>query len=211
MNVGKRSLKVDRKMRELLTLEKEPVDFFIVAFPPRVHMYWRDAWNSTTLWIEKINNYAKRILGIKGVDIWAPRELKGLVTRTCLRSSRDFKCDISHRKPTPLKNDKIITKYRCMKMPKYIWVTELSYPSDLKGGSTLNRKIRGEIVLDSTSNRHVPEENLLAFHLNGKMFVPKEGDSELIVADDVPYSPLIRSRCQNPVGAVATTGTRKVN
>lgn len=193
-DVGKRKVKIGKKTRELPKLGGESVDFFIVAFPPRVHMYWQDAWNSTKLWIEKINRYAKRILGITGVDIWAPRELKSLVMRTYLRLSSDFKYDISHRQPLPLQNDKIITKYKCMHMSKYIWVTELSNPSDLKDDSTFNRKIRGEIVLDSTSNRHVPEENLLAFHLNGKMFVPgPERENELIVADDVPYSALIRS------------------
>lgn len=195
MNVGKRTIKVDNKKRELLTLGGEIVDFFIVAFPQRVHMYWRDAWNSTTLWMEKekINNYAK-VLGTTKIDIWADSELKNLVSRTYLRLSRDFKHDIAHRKPLNLKNDKIITKYRCMQMPKYIWVTELSRPSDLKRGSLLDRKIRGEIILDSTSNRHVPEENLLAFHLNGKMLVPKpEDDPELIIADDIPYSAMRRS------------------
>jgi hypothetical protein len=77
-------------------------------------------------------------------------------------------------------------------------VTELSYPSAFKSTSHLDRKICGEIVLDSTSNRHVPDENLLAFHLNGKMFAPKENGSELIVADNVPYSPLIRSSYKMP-------------
>jgi hypothetical protein len=183
---------------EFLTLRGEEVDVFIVSFPKRVHMYWEDARDTARLWIDEINQYATGILELDGITIWDRDDIESLVLRSYLRLSSDFKADLLAPKPEKQRNWQIIARYKCMQMPKYIWVVELSRNSDLVGISFDDRKIRGEIILDSTGNRHVPEETLLAFHLDGKMFIPRKAEkpAELIVVDSTPYSPLLRSKRQ---------------
>ena len=199
MLVGMRPPKEEEgESTEFLTLGSQEADVFIVSFPKRVHMYWEDARDTAHLWIEEINEYATGILGLDGITIWARDDIESLVLRSYLRLSSDFKADLLAPKPEERRNLQIISRYKCMQMPKYIWVVELARNSDLVGTSLDDRKIRGEIILDSTGNRHVPEETLLAFHLNGKMFIPREAKNraELIVVDSTPYSPLLRSKRQ---------------
>ena len=185
----------------LLELGGRTVDFFMVAFPPRVHMYGHEALQIAKLWIKEINNYVAELLRISPKSLWQPKELKKLVLRTYLRLSSDFKSDILNPQAEMLRNDKIIAKYKCMQMPKYVWVVEIGQSSDWEGISLKNRKIRGEIILDATGSRHVPEEALMAFHLNGIMFIPgrKGQGDELIVEDEQLYTPLRRTIRQEEI------------
>lgn len=199
MPVGARPPKKEKgESTEFLTLGGQETDVFIVSFPQRVHMYWEDARDTARLWIEEIDRYATLLLGLGDMTIWARDDIENLVLRSYLRLSSDFKADLLVPEPEVRRNEQIIARYKCMQMPKYVWVVELARNSDLVGISLDDRKIRGEIILDSTGNRHVLEETLLAFHLDGKMFIPREAKNpaELIVVDNTPYSPLLRSKRQ---------------
>jgi hypothetical protein len=186
---------------QFLTLASQEVDVFIVSFPARIHMYWQDARDTALLWVEEIDRYAAGLLELGETTVWSKEDLQDLFLRPYLRSSSDFKCDLLDSTPDTRRNETIIAKYKCMHMPKYVWVIELARRSDLEGIPLIQRKIRGEIVLDSTANRHVPEETLLAFHFDGKMFMPrrKGRQTELIVVEEGSYSPLKRSKHQNSI------------
>jgi hypothetical protein len=189
-----------KQQMDLLTLDGEEVDLFMVPFPARVHMNWKDVQGAANLWIEHICDYVGEALGIDRSLLWRQEERDALVIRMYLRLSSDFKNDLTNPKGGNLRNEKIIARYRCMHMPKYIWVVELASRADLKLASVYNRRIRGEIILDSTGNRHVPDETLMAFHLNGLMFAqePQKKIYELIHADELPYSPLQRPSSPSP-------------
>jgi len=196
MKLGKitKDLEHGRK-KQFLTLNNQEVESCIIPFPERVYMRREDVKIHTTDWLEKVNHHVARLFDIHPSYLWASKDIENLVIRAYLRLSRSFKCDILNRHSSVLRNERIIAKYKCMQMPKYIWVVELASRSDLKGNSMYERKIRGEIIFDSTGNRHVPEETLMAFHLNGIMFIPRRTGkpSELFTVNESPYSPLQRS------------------
>ena len=179
---------------DILTLDCHRIEYFIVPFPPRVHMEWKEAQLISRVWIQCIIEYIAGLFKIEKSKLWAAEEMENLVIRTFLRLSSSFKEDIFGPQAGQLRDEAVIDKYRCMKMPKYIWVVELAKRSELQNISLDERKIRGEIILDSTGRRETPEKALMAFHLNGIMFVPgQEGKpSELIVTEETPYSPLLR-------------------
>lgn len=186
----------DGRELEVLTLDDRPVNFFLVALPPRIHMHWHDVWRHTSISIEGINNYAAACMNMEGEEFWRREALDNLVARVYLRLSSDFKHDLLNQEAgQTLRNTTAVAKYKCMHMPKYVWVVELANRSELQSVSAYERKIRGEILLDSTGNRHIPDETLMALNLNGVMFIPRCGETpaEVIVADDLPYSPLQRS------------------
>jgi hypothetical protein len=181
-----------------LTFAQDAVLSLIVPLPHRVNMHFEDARFCAILWLNVINWYAANRLESPGLTIWPPASLENLVTRIYLRRSSDFKHDLLN---SPiggyLRNPQIIARYRCMEMPKYIWVIELADCTDMQNKPLSERKIRGEILLDSTGNRNVPEETLLGFHLNGILFIPgrNEKSSTLVTApedEDLAYSPLQR-------------------
>lgn len=197
MPVGPR-VPADGPSTQLLTLSEQEVDVFIVSFPARINMYWQDARDTAMVWIEEIDRYVAGLLGLGETVVWRKEDLQNIVLRAYLRLSSDFKNDLLNPTPDMRRNETIIAKYKCMHMPKYVWVIELASRSDLEGIALTRRKIRAEIVLDSTANRHVPEEALLAFHFDGKMFIPRRNGrpAELIPVEEKPYSPLKRSKHQ---------------
>jgi hypothetical protein len=183
-----------KKVR-LLTLDDKPVDFCLVAMPPRVHLTAEDVWDTARLWIAMIRPYVQRFGNVSQRKLRRlPTSLKGLVLRIYLRLSGDFKEDLAHQREPDCRDEVITSRYLCMPMPKYVWVIELARQSDLRGQSPHDRMIRGEIILDSTGNKRLPEETLLAFHMDGTMFIPERPgrDAELVIAPPRLYRPLQR-------------------
>ena len=180
-----------------LTLDGNVIDFCISHLPPRVNLNWNDAIGHAKLLIEQIRDRIIESLqpefDIGKADLWKDEDLEDLVFRTYLRPSSKFKADLlegEHKR-----HPNIIAKYRCMRMPKYLWVIELSRKSELEAKDLYARKIYGEILFDSTGNRHVPSETFMAFHLNGIMYTEGQNNlcPELIIEDASPYTPLQRS------------------
>jgi hypothetical protein len=90
----------------------------------------------------------------------------------------------------------IVAYYRCLQMPRYIWVVELADQGELEGKSPYSRKIRGEILLDATANRHAPDEALLSFQYDGRLYIPGRFENASLyftVEDAKPYRPLLRA------------------
>jgi len=180
--------------QSFLTLKGEIIDFCIVALPPRVHLRWEDVREHTKTWLRTASAYVSADLGFAKTDLWDSKLLRNLVTRTYLRRSRDFKQDLV-REERPCRHPEFVAKYRCMQMPKYVWVVELGIKSKLEGCDPYSRTIVGEIVFDSTANRHIVDKSVLAFHLAGMMYVRGhngDGSALIVQPDEKPYRPLLR-------------------
>jgi len=187
----------------LLTLDKSPVDVCFASLPERVHVTWNDVNKAIDIWLSEIRQYTSAIMGIPEDKLWLDEELQSIITRVYLRRSSDYKRDILIGEQTERRHDSIVAQYLCMPMPKYVWVVELAQAADITNCETTDRMICGEIVIDSTGNRHVPEQTLLAFHLNGIMFTPVSPVSfgsirepQLIVEESIRYKPLLRDKNQ---------------
>ena len=119
----------------------------------------------------------------------------GLVIRTYLKSSNDFKQMI--RKGAAEGNiiHKLSDIYSDKKMPKYIWVTEISTITDFKKENPEDRLTYGEIIIDPTASIYAP--NWLVIHLPGIVLLKDPNEVGLerpaeILIDDKPRVHLTR-------------------
>lgn len=197
--------------QEVLTLDDKNVDYCIAIVPPRVHLRPEDAIQIGTVWIRGIRQW---VLGmdwksIPGVDpvkegiIWEEEDLQDLVFRPYLRSSGKFKREIMEFARRTQIDPAIAARYWCMPMPKYVWVLELSKSTEVGGKTPCERPVRGEIILDSTANRFVFDDCLLAFHLNGRMYWREKNKEEPEYLfewnfDSKPRPPLLRPLNREP-------------
>lgn len=180
--------------RELLKIGDYEIDFLVTALPDRVHMYWDDALEHAKLWLQTIKSVVHDWFPKQ--KLWVKESLDNLICRVYLRESRTFKSDILSTHNRQSRSKTLIEKYRLMEMPKYIWVIEFARQNDLE--RIYDRKICGELLLDSTGNRNLADETLLAFTLDGISFIPNEFIApELVISGKKKYSPLQR---HNAVG-----------
>ena len=113
---------------EYLALDGEPVDFCLVAFPPRVLMTWQDVRDMCGVWLVDgaMGEYAAANTETDPTELWSPRDLETTVFRIYLRLSSDFKRDLLRAPPDERRHRDLIDRYLCMPMPKYVWVVELA-------------------------------------------------------------------------------------
>ena len=197
MKVGSRSHR-GRSGVTVLELEGNPVDFCLVALPQRVNMTWQDVLIHTKAWLEEATEFvARQILKATPDQLWTPEERRNLVIRAYLRRCSQFKEDIVAGPREERRHEDIIAKYMCMPMPKYVWVVELARLQDIENREFESRVIVGEILIDSTASPHVPEQSVLAFHLNGAMYAAPQDEASamLLVRESRAYRPLRRSQC----------------
>jgi hypothetical protein len=130
---------------------------------------------------------------------FSEHEETGLVFRIYLKRSADFKADL------PLGMSETFRHvYRSMRMPLYVWVAEISKGDLLNHHKASERRIIGEIVIDSTADRHANLRSYLTVHLLGRMVVqdpqhPQE-DMLTLYADpgEKPYAHLVRGPRATP-------------
>jgi hypothetical protein len=199
MRVGKtvyRGSESSLRGTELLTLNGQVLEMCIVPLPARVHLTLDDILEKIEPWLELINDYiSAEMPNVPKKFLWPPWPKRGLIRRTYLRRSNEFKSDLL-RGTGPKRNLDVIAQYRCMQMPKYVWVVELADPRDLEGQNPYDRQIRGEMIFDSTANRHAIEDCLLSFHYDSRLYVRGHGErrSLFIVGEGgSPYQPLLRA------------------
>ena len=179
----------------LMSLDGKRVDFCLTAFPRRVNKDCEDVLETAKLWLEQIRKQiADRVSEVHVSDLWPSDDLGDLVLRIYLRLSSSFKADLLTPVPSKRRIAAVIHRYLCTPMPKYVWVVELAKRRGLAESTPHDRRIHGEIVFDSTGNRHLPEETLLAFHYDGVMYVPPTAskNAKLLVTRARPYLPLER-------------------
>ena len=83
----------------------------------------------------------------------------------------------------------IVEEYRRLKMPRFVWVVQLTNVNHYCKETAEDREIFGEILIDATGNKLALCH--LAIHLPGVLFVRRAEDDyipvPLIVPDDHPY------------------------
>lgn len=74
-----------------------------------------------------------------------------------------------------------------------MWVTEISLPDHLNLPRSEQRKMLGEIVMDSTADRHARLRSYLAIHFLGRMIV-RSRDYHRVYFDESegPYGHRVR-------------------
>jgi len=180
-------------------LDDAVVDFCIACIPHRVDLLWEDVRIHAEIWLERIGSLLSAEFDIPSKQLWSKRSLSDMVLRTYLRRSDRFKADMLSANDR-LRHRDFIGQYRCMPMPKYVWVVEMARQRNIEGVAPQERLIEGEMVFDSTGNRHVVTESLLAFHLDGLLYIPEPGGAEsmlLVRPDEQPYRPLLRPPLKN--------------
>lgn len=166
---------------------EEHARYVIVPVPATITMQADDVFRHVATLIERLNDVID-IFGKAAERLrFSTMELRALVFRTYLRPSNDFKVGLSSGM-----SELFWHRYRSMTMPRYIWVTEVAYARDINKVRSRDRRIIGEIIIDSTADRHARMTSYLAIHLLGRMIVRRP-------AEDIPYALYIDST-EQPYG-----------
>ena len=175
---------------------EENVRHVIVPCPKGIVRTHTDVFNLLRVWLE--STFTKRVF--KAAARGNPelesivesrlteKKVESLVTRTYLRHSNSFKEDISSDM-----SQRFGLQYKGLGMPKYLWVTELSTKELTCLSDSSERRIVGEIVMDSTGDRHNILGSLFVVHMWGLMLIYEPGGSKLFEDDkEKPYPGLVR-------------------
>lgn len=177
------------KSRQVYTISQNAA-YIIVPVPQNVSLQADDVFDHVAVLKDHLNDFVDLFEDSESFRFSAS-ELSGLVFRTFLRSSNEFKTNL----PRGM-SDVFRHSYRSLPMPRYIWVTEISKARYINKTHSKDRKILGEIIMDSTADRHSAMKSYLAIHLLGRMFVrkPLEEDPYVLYVDpsERPYAHLVR-------------------
>jgi hypothetical protein len=189
-----RDLFIRKNTKRSYSIEKQ-VLFAIVPVPKEVKLRVDDVNVSvrSLVTIERLNDFiSQNFPKIEGIQFSA-HELDGVIFRTYLRKSNDFKDWVAKSGMSGVFKH----MYRTLRMPRYVWVTEISRANLLNVKEASKRKIIGEIVTDSTADRHVMWASPLSIHLLGRAIVKWPGDNfpSRIYIDrtEEPYIHLVRT------------------
>lgn len=164
--------------------------YVVVPVPQDVSMQASDVFDHVDVLKEHINDLIDLFEDSEPFR-FTPSELTGLVFRTYLRLSNDFKTGLP-----PKISEFFRHRYKSLRMPRYIWVTEISKAEHINKPRSQDRKIVGEIIMDSTADQHSEMTSYLAIHLFGRFIVkrPEEDMPYAMYIDptEMPYSHLVR-------------------
>jgi hypothetical protein len=152
---------------------KDNVVGVIVPTPREVRMRLDDVLDHIKVLMEGRDFLLNALLEyFKGIDrnaLFRPEDFDHLVFRTFLVKSNDFKTGL------PVDEDyaPIRALYKGVRMPKYVWVTEISTAELINCSEPPERKRLGEIVIDSTADRHSILSSYLAIHFRGRLILKK--------------------------------------
>jgi len=185
-----------RSTRDAMSIQ-DHVRYALVPCPPGVTLQAPTVFRHIESLVEHIPGLSKVVTKDPDGRI-GKAQLRNLMKRPYLRKSNDFKRGLlpkaGYRGMSPL----FATAYRSMRMPKFVWVTELSTADLLSSTEASRRRILGEIVIDSTADHRSLRESFLAFHLAGRMIIrnpnAKGGPPIKVLIDQAeePYSHLVR-------------------
>ena len=117
-------------------------------------------------WIARINNLFRLLTAIGPHNFdefcFTEEELSGLVLRAYLRHSNVYKEALLHCADMDFALRK---EYRSRRLPKYIWVVEISREELLRKPRAELRQMIGEVLLDPTASEQAPIASMLFLHL----------------------------------------------
>lgn len=131
------------------------------------------------------------------LDALLPEAGNPIVTRSYFTLSEQYKAKINAQPPETGLHIQIRKKYSEMRMPRFIWIIELTTMQRLSQKSEQDRTILGEIILDTTSNKY-HSMPFLSLHYPG-VFIEQEIDKgelkpEFYVPDDRAYRHISRQK-----------------
>ncbi len=128
-----------------------------------------------------------------------PEEKNPLVTRSYFIQSEQYKEKINKQPKTGefgLHED-VKKRYLNMRMPRFIWVTEITSKERLSKEHESDRTILGEIILDTTANKYY-KLPFLAIHFPGVLIEQDYDMGELLegkyIPNDRPYRHITRQK-----------------
>lgn len=150
------------------------------VLPDRVNLRESDVRAHVDKWLKK---YIPALFR----ELWKNQSLDKLVTCIYLRRSDQFKRDIIPQprvaeiisnsdspQEKPARHKRLTDYYWHMRLPRFIWVVELSREEDIPENSPWERKLVGEMIFDSTSHFEDHANSLLAVHIAGKLVYRKQ-------------------------------------
>jgi len=164
--------------------------YIIVPVPRNVSLQADDVFDHVDVLKDHINDLIDLFEDSEHFHFSA-LDLRGLVFRTFLKNSNEFKANLPRGMNSVFQHC-----YKSLPMPRYIWITEISRARYINKALSKNRKILGEIIMDSTADRHSAMKSYLAIHLLGRMIVrrPEEDNPYALYVDpsEKPYTHLVR-------------------
>ncbi len=162
-------------------IKKELGNLFaiILPLPPGVSLLPEEA----TRKVRQLVLITSRLLGVPITS--------ELILRTYLESSNEYKASLINRLDMA---DWLKSFYRGRPMSKYIWISELSNKQLFNQVNRQDRKMFGEVIIDSAANPYTP--SFIAAHIPGYIFImkPEENDyvnamsSVIAITDDIAFT-----------------------
>lgn len=168
---------------------KNNIKIIIVPLPKQITLQANDVYERipSLLNIDFLNGTIMKLIKVEELN-FLQEELQVLICNVYLRKSSDFKASL----PKEM-NHRFRLIYKAMLMPKYIWVVELTKKDLIDSSLFKERKIIGEILIDSTADRNDDgPQSYLSIHLNGRMIVrePPDSLSLYLYLNEKPYPQL---------------------
>ena len=185
----------------------ENVDSVLVPLPPEVYMKGEDAELVAEGLIAQLkealcqseNTFAQILNEVSKVNDHTGSFLTALsdndlVIRTYLKPSNNLKQWFREGAQQDLITPEVAEIYSAKKLPKYVWVTEISIRSEFTKEKPTDRLMYGEIVIDPTAHVYAP--NWLIQHFPG-LVIAREPDTEslegpVVLLNDKPRAHLAR-------------------
>lgn len=169
---------------------KDNVKLIIVPLPKQITLQGNDVYKRipSLLDINFLNGVIRKLFK-EGELNFSQKELRGLIYHFYLRRSSDFKVSLPKGMSHYFR-----LKYKAMLLPKYIWVVELTKKDLASYPLSEERKIVGEILIDSTADRNdTGPQSYLALHLYGRMIIRKPPNflSFYYALNEKPYPQLV--------------------
>ena len=153
---------------------KDNVVGAIIPTPKEIKMRLDDVYMHIKVLMsgpDLLNEVLRVFKGIKADMMFQTDDFKDLIFRTFLVKSNDFKVSL----PNSQDYSAMRMLYRSTRMPKYIWLSEISTPDLINNTDSGQRKRLGEVILDSTADRHSYLTSYLAIHFKGRLVLKKAG------------------------------------
>jgi len=173
---------------------KENVKSIIIPAPKETKMRLDDVLSHIRVLMSDKNilNDLLNLWSDDGELLFQDDDFKGLVFRTYLTKSNNFKVNL------PDTEDYATVRVLCrsIRMPKYVWVTEISKADLINQSNPADRRRLGIIVFDSTADRYSYLASYLIIHFRQRFILKKAGTEQLFCVyrtTDLPCQHLVRS------------------
>ncbi len=185
----------------------QDIEHVIVPLPEKVYLLGHDAYNvaEKLLAMTEIESFLlksfKEYQNESARDLWSfmqpeYEEKNPVIIRCYFMDSSEYKKKILNETDSGL-HAAVKDAYLKMNLPHYIWIAEVTTANFLCNSKENERRIYGEILIDSTANKYDSSRACLSMHLPGLLlannFEPGQFFMEPFFFDkDYPYAHISR-------------------